>query len=104
MDLRRLEWYARQLSLPISGGSGETVSASGAILRGRGLTFVGLREYEYGDDVRAIDWNATARFARPFVKTFQDDRAVDLLILLDCSASLGDPKSSSSKIAIAREL
>jgi uncharacterized protein (DUF58 family) len=104
MDFRRLEWYARQLSLPLAGGSGETVSASGAILRGRGLTFAGLREYEYGDDVRAIDWNATARFARPFVKTFHEDRTFDLLILVDCSASLGHPASLQSKGSVAREL
>lgn len=104
MDLRRLEWYARQLSLPLSGGSGEAMSASGAIFRGRGLTFAGLREYEYGDDVRAIDWNATARFARPFVKTFHEDRSFDLLILVDCSASLGCSQALQSKSAVAREL
>ena len=104
MNLQRLQWYARHLSLPLTGPAIGIADNRRTVARGRGITFAGLREYEYGDDVRTIDWNATARFARPFVKTFQDDRAVDLLILLDCSASLGDAKNPSSKIAIAREL
>ncbi len=104
MNLRRLEWYARQLSLPLSGGVGAATDRRRAVLHGRGMTFAGLREYAYGDDVRSIDWNATARFARPFVKTYQQDRAVDLLILVDCSGSLGQATNPRSKAAIAREL
>jgi uncharacterized protein (DUF58 family) len=104
MNLRRLEWYARHLSLPLTVHAGGAVVARRATARGRGITFAALREYEYGDDVRTIDWNATARFARPFVKTFEEDRAVDLLILVDCSASMGDATNRASKAAIAREL
>jgi uncharacterized protein (DUF58 family) len=104
MNLRRLEWYARHLSLPLTVPAGGAVEACRAAARGRGIRFAALREYEYGDDVRTIDWNATARFARPFVKTFEEDRGVDLLILVDCSASLGDATNSASKAAIAREL
>lgn len=103
MDLRRLEWYARQLSLPFGSASGSARVAR-AVVRDRGIVFAGLREYDYGDDVRSIDWNATARFARPFVKTFEPDRAVDLLVLVDRSASLGDPADAWSKAALARDL
>jgi uncharacterized protein (DUF58 family) len=104
MNLRRLEWYSRHLSLPLRVPGGGAIEACRAAAHGRGIRFAALREYEYGDDVRTIDWNATARFARPFVKTFEQDRAVDLLILVDCSASLGDATNSASKAAIAREL
>ena len=104
MNLRQLEWYARQLTLPLSGVSGEVVGAGRAVLRGRGLTFAAHREYAYGDDVRAIDWNVTARFARPFVKTFHEDRTFDLLVLVDASASLGPEDHPQSKNTLAREL
>jgi uncharacterized protein (DUF58 family) len=98
------EWYARHLSLPLTAPAGRTLEGRRGAVRGRGITFAALREYQYGDDIRAIDWNATARFARPFVKTFEEDRALDLLILIDGSASMGDATNSASKAAIAREL
>jgi uncharacterized protein (DUF58 family) len=104
MNFQQLESQARQLTLPLSGTSGEIVGAGRVVLRGRGLTFAAHREYQYGDDVRTIDWNATARFARPFVKTFHEDRSFDLLILVDVSASLGPANNPQTKSALGREL
>jgi uncharacterized protein (DUF58 family) len=57
--------------------------------RGQGLEFAEVREYVPGDDVRAIDWNVTARAGRPFVKRFDEERELTVVIALDCSGSLG---------------
>lgn len=73
------------------------------MFRGQGLAFAECREYQFGDDVRHIEWNATARLGRPFVKVFEEDRSATLLLLVDVSRSLafGEP---SSKMDLAREL
>ena len=56
--------------------------------KGRGMTFSEVREYQYGDDVRNIDWNVTARFRRPYVKVFEEERELTVMLLVDVSASL----------------
>ncbi len=55
--------------------------------KGRGMTFSEVREYQYGDDIRSIDWNVTARFNRPFVKIFEEERELTVMLLIDVSAS-----------------
>lgn len=56
--------------------------------KGRGMAFSEVREYQYGDDIRDIDWNVTARFNRPFVKVFEEERELTVMLLVDVSGSL----------------
>jgi len=55
--------------------------------RGRGMTFSEVREYQYGDDIRNIDWNVTARFNHPYVKIFEEERELTVMLVIDVSAS-----------------
>ncbi|MBT8395908.1 MAG: DUF58 domain-containing protein [Gemmatimonadetes bacterium] len=63
--------------------SGEYHSA----FKGRGMTFSEVREYQYGDDIRNIDWNVTARTGSPFVKVFEEERELTVMLVVDVSAS-----------------
>ena len=56
--------------------------------KGRGMAFSEVREYQYGDDVRDIDWNVTARFNKPYVKVFEEERELTVMLLIDVSGSL----------------
>ena len=56
--------------------------------KGRGMAFSEVREYQYGDDVRDIDWNVTGRFHRPYVKVFEEERELTVMLLIDVSGSL----------------
>ncbi len=69
--------------------------------KGRGLEFEEVREYQPGDDVRSIDWNVTARYNKPFIKTFRDERELTVLFVVDVSASarFGTQKKFKSDIA-----
>ena len=58
-----------------------------SIFKGRGIEFSEVREYSYGDDIRTIDWNVTARFGRPFVKVYEEERELTVIILFDISSS-----------------
>lgn len=80
--VRRIEIKTRGLSNNIF--AGEYHSA----FKGRGMAFSEVREYQYGDDVRDIDWNVTARFHKPFVKVFEEERELTVMLLVDVSGSL----------------
>jgi uncharacterized protein (DUF58 family) len=58
-----------------------------SVFKGRGMTFSEVREYQYGDDVRSIDWNVTARTGSPFVKVFEEERELTVMLMVDVSAS-----------------
>jgi len=58
-----------------------------SVFRGRGIEFSEVREYNYGDDVRTIDWNVTARMGKPFVKVYEEERELSVILLLDISSS-----------------
>ncbi len=58
-----------------------------SIFKGRGIEFSEVREYSYGDDIRTIDWNVTARFDKPFVKVYEEERELTVIILFDISSS-----------------
>ena len=58
-----------------------------SVFKGRGMNFSQVREYSYGDDIRAIDWNVTARMRKPFVKIFEEERELILMLVVDISAS-----------------
>jgi len=79
--VRRLEIKTRALTNNIF--AGEYHSA----FKGRGMSFAEVREYQVGDDVRDIDWNVTARMAKPYVKVFEEERELTLMLLVDLSAS-----------------
>ncbi len=79
--VRKIEIKTRGLSNQIF--SGEYHSA----FKGRGMTFSEVREYQPGDDIRAIDWNVTARFNHPYVKVFEEEREMTVMLLVDVSAS-----------------
>ncbi|MDR2652842.1 MAG: DUF58 domain-containing protein [Prevotellaceae bacterium] len=79
--VRRIEIKTRGLSHQIF--AGEYHSA----FKGRGMTFSEVREYQYGDDIRTIDWNVTARFNTPFVKIYEEERELTVMLLIDVSGS-----------------
>lgn len=79
--VRRIEIKTKGLSNHIF--SGEYHSA----FKGRGMSFSEVREYSHGDDVRAIDWNVTARFRTPFIKVFEEERELTVMLLVDVSSS-----------------
>ena len=80
--VRKIEIKTRGLSSNIFAGQYHTA------FKGRGMAFSEVREYQYGDDVRDIDWNVTARFNRPYVKVFEEERELTVMLLIDVSGSL----------------
>ena len=79
--VRKIEIKTRGLSQNIF--AGEYHSA----FKGRGMTFAEVREYQYGDDIRDIDWNVTARHNHPYVKVYEEERELTVMLLVDVSAS-----------------
>jgi uncharacterized protein (DUF58 family) len=79
--VRKIEIKTRGLSQHVF--AGEYHSA----FKGRGVTFSEVREYQYGDDIRNIDWNVTARYSHPYVKVFEEERELTVLLLVDTSGS-----------------
>lgn len=79
--VRKLDIKARGLSKNIFAGQYHSA------FKGRGMVFSEVRDYQYGDDVRDIDWNVTARFHRPFVKVFEEERELTVFLLVDVSGS-----------------
>lgn len=80
--VRKIEIKARGLSQNIFAGQYHSA------FKGRGMAFSEVREYQFGDDVRDIDWNVTARFHRPYVKVFEEERELTVMLLVDVSGSL----------------
>ncbi len=80
--VRKIEIKARGLSTNVFAGQYHSA------FKGRGMAFSEVREYQYGDDVRDIDWNVTARFHRPYVKVFEEERELTVMLLIDVSGSL----------------
>ena len=79
--VRKIEIKTRRLSDHIFGGEYHST------FKGRGMTFSEVRQYQYGDDVRAIDWNVTARYNEPFVKVFEEERELTMMLMVDVSGS-----------------
>jgi uncharacterized protein (DUF58 family) len=75
--VRKIEIKTRGLSNQIFSGEYHSV------FKGRGMAFSEVREYQYGDDIRNIDWNVTARFNHPFVKIFEEDRDLTVILMID---------------------
>ncbi|HKM45049.1 MAG TPA: DUF58 domain-containing protein [Dysgonamonadaceae bacterium] len=96
--VRRIEIKTRGLSRNIF--AGEYHSA----FKGRGMAFSEVREYNYGDDMRDIDWNVTARYNKPFVKVFEEERELTVMLLIDVSESLSFGTSTMIKRNMVAEI
>ena len=79
--VRKIEIKTRRLSDHIFSGEYHTS------FKGRGMTFSEVRQYQYGDDIRAIDWNVTARYNEPYIKVFEEERELTMLLMVDVSGS-----------------
>lgn len=80
-QVRRLQLRARRAVEDLLGGEYRSV------FKGTGIAFEEVREYQPGDDIRAIDWNVTARMGHPFIKRFVEERELTVMLLIDCSGS-----------------
>ena len=96
--VRQIEIKSRGLSNNIF--AGEYHSA----FKGRGMTFSEVREYQYGDDIRDIEWNVTARFNKPYVKVFEEERELTVMLLVDVSGSLDFGTVSQTKREMVTEI
>ncbi|OCW93201.1 hypothetical protein A9168_12375 [Macellibacteroides sp. HH-ZS] len=79
--VRRIEIKTRGLSRNIFAGQYHSA------FKGRGMAFSEVREYQYGDDIRDIDWNVTARYIRPYIKVFEEERELTVMLMIDVSGS-----------------
>lgn len=79
--VRKIEIKTRRLSDHVFGGEYHST------FKGRGMTFSEVRQYQYGDDVRSIDWNVTARYNEPHVKIFEEERELTMVLMVDISGS-----------------
>ncbi|WP_430968673.1 DUF58 domain-containing protein [Spongiimicrobium sp. 2-473A-2-J] len=79
--VRKIEIKTRRLSDHIFGGEYHST------FKGRGMTFSEVRQYQFGDDVRSIDWNVTARYNEPYVKVFEEERELTMMLMVDVSGS-----------------
>lgn len=94
--VRKIEIKTKGLSQNIFAGQYHSA------FKGRGMAFAEVREYQFGDDIRDIDWNVTARFRKPFVKVYEEERELTVMLLVDVSGSLdfGTVKSTISDLAV----
>lgn len=96
--VRKIEIKTRGLSQNIFAGQYHSA------FKGRGMAFAEVREYQFGDDVRDIDWNVTARFRKPYVKVFEEERELTVMLLVDVSGSLDFGTRSRMKSEMATEI
>jgi uncharacterized protein (DUF58 family) len=96
--VRKVEIKTKRLSNNIFGGEYHST------FKGRGMTFSEVRGYEFGDDVRSIDWNVTARYNAPFVKIFEEERELTLMLMVDISGSKFFGTDNDLKKNIATEI
>lgn len=92
--VRQIEIKTRGLSRNIFAGQYHSA------FKGRGMAFSEVREYQYGDDIRDIDWNVTARYNKPFVKVFEEERELTVMLLVDVSAS----QDFGTRISVKRDV
>lgn len=96
--VRRIEIKTRRLSDHIFSGEYHTS------FKGKGMSFAEVRQYQYGDDIRAIDWNVTARYNEPFVKVFEEERELTLMLMVDISGSQDFGSTDNFKRDIVTEI
>ncbi len=96
--VRKIEIKTRRLSDHLFSGEYHTS------FKGRGMTFSEVRQYQFGDDVRNIDWNVTARYNEPYVKVFEEERELTMILMVDVSASQDFGSTAQFKKEIATEI
>jgi uncharacterized protein (DUF58 family) len=96
--VRQIEIKTRGLSRNIFAGQYHSA------FKGRGMAFSEVREYQYGDDIRDVDWNVTARFVRPYVKIFEEEREMTVMLLIDVSGSRNYGTANVMKQSIITEI
>lgn len=97
-SVRKIEIKTRGLSRHIFAGQYHSA------FKGRGMAFSEVREYQYGDDFRSVDWNVTARFNHPYVKVFEEERELTVMILIDVSSSSEFGTVSKFKSSVITEI
>jgi uncharacterized protein (DUF58 family) len=96
--VRKIEIKTRRLSDHIFGGEYHST------FKGKGMTFSEVRQYQFGDDVRNIDWNVTARYNEPFIKVFEEERELTMMLMVDISGSQWFGTSQAFKREILTEI
>ena len=96
--VRKIEIKTRRLSDHIFGGEYHST------FKGRGMTFSEVRQYQYGDDIRSIDWNVTARYNEPHIKIFEEERELTMMLMVDFSGSKLFGTISQFKIEVVTEI
>ena len=96
--VRKIEIKTRRLSDHIFSGEYHTS------FKGRGMTFSEVRQYQFGDDVRAIDWNVTARYNEPYIKVFEEERELTMMLMVDISGSESFGSKNQFKEEIVTEI
>jgi len=96
--VRKIEIKTKRLSDHIFSGEYHTS------FKGRGMTFSEVRQYQYGDDVRAIDWNVTARYNEPYIKVFEEERELTMMLMVDVSGSESFGTKNQLKSEIVTEI
>ena len=96
--VRKIEIKTRGLSRNIFAGQYHSA------FKGRGMAFSEVREYQFGDDIRAIDWNVTARYTRPFIKVFEEERELTVMLMVDVSGSRNFGTAHAMKREVVAEI
>ncbi len=105
METRDLLKKVRQIEIKTRGVVNQIFSGEyHSVFKGRGMEFSEVREYQYGDDIRSIDWNVSARFNHPFVKIFEEERELTVMLVVDFSRSGQFGSATSLKNEIAAEI
>jgi len=96
--VRHIELHTRHLVNDVFSGEYHSV------FKGQGMEFAEVREYQYGDDIRAIDWNVTARYNHPYVKVLEEERELNVMLMVDASGSGAFGSYEKFKSEIAAEI
>jgi uncharacterized protein (DUF58 family) len=105
LETREILKKVRQIEIKTRGVVNEIMSGEyHAVFKGRGMNFAEVREYQLGDDVRAIDWNVSARMGHPYIKLFEEERELLVMLLCDVSSSSHFGSGENMKVEMATEM
>jgi uncharacterized protein (DUF58 family) len=105
MLTKELLKQVRQIEIKTKGLVNQVFSGEyHSVFKGRGMEFSEVREYQFGDDIRNIDWNVTARFGHPYIKIFEEERELTVILMVDLSGSLSFGTVDKTKQQVAAEL
>lgn len=105
MDTKEILKQVRRIEIRTRGVVNQILSGEyHSVFKGRGMEFSEVREYQFGDDIRTIDWNVSARFNHPFVKVFEEERELTVMLIVDFSGSKSFGSQEKLKSEIATEL